>query len=139
MSKPNNLESVLATTQWILDKVQSDMVYAQHLYAALCNNDFQRNDMWPILKNEIWSCSWRQAGSIVAGLEGQGDYMNWYCSGIKLDPLSQDEFDALSEENKAHYKKTSSYLSEGVVTDEIREDLFKLGWNVVSDPDDSTI
>ena len=97
----NNLEYDLRTTDWILEKVRSSVIYAQHLYAALCNNDFIKNDVFEILKENDWGCSWRYAGGILADMRQEGDYMDWYCSG-----------------------------NEGEVTDEIREDLLKLGWLV---------
>ena len=62
--------------------------------------------MWQILKEDTWSCSWRYAGGIVADIEGKGDYMDYYCSG-----------------------------SEGHVFEEIEQDLFNLGWMVVTQED----
>jgi len=58
----NNLEYDLRSTDWILEKVRADETYSQNLYAALCNNEFQKLDVIPILKEEKWSCSWRYAG-----------------------------------------------------------------------------
>ena len=78
----DNLEYDLRSTEWILEKVRSSVSYAQNLYAALCNNDFQKLDVMPILTDKFWSCSWRYAGGIVADMRQQGDYIDWYCSGI---------------------------------------------------------
>lgn len=111
--KENNLEYDLRTTDWILEKVRSSNVYAQNLYAALCNNDFQRNDVMPILKDETWSCSWRHAGGIVADMQERGDYMDWYCSGIRNNDFAP-----------------SYFVTEGIITEEIKNDLLKLGWLV---------
>ena len=130
----NNMEYDLRSTTWICDKVKSDDVYAQNLYAAMCNNDFQRNDMMPILKGQTWGCSWRYAGGIVADMKEQGDYIDWYCSGIKnAGPIEQSEWDNLTLEQQLRYKETEAYVSESVVTDEIRSDLKKLGWLVLED------
>jgi len=130
----NNMEYDLRSTTWICDKVKSDDVYAQNLYAAMCNNDFQRNDMLPILKGQTWGCSWRYAGGIVADMKEQGDYIDWYCSGIKnAGPIEQSEWDILTLEEQQRYKETEAYVSESVVTDEIRSDLKKLGWLVLED------
>lgn len=118
--RKNNLEWDLRTTAWILDKVV-DNRYAQNLYAALCNMRWQRLDVFPILKDEYWSCSWRYAGGIVADMQGKGDYIDWYCSGI----AGGDEPDVY---NEGFDLKRKGYVPEGVVTDEIREDLKKLGW-----------
>lgn len=105
----NNLEYDLRTTDWILDKVRSSKVYAQNLYAAMCNNEFTKNDVWPILQDDNWGCSWRYGGGIIADMREEGDYIDWYCSG---------------------YHAVDGYVSECIVTEEIREDLLKLGWIV---------
>lgn len=105
----NNLEWDLRTTDWILKKVRDNDDYAQNLYAALCNNDFIKNEVWPLLKDEDWGCSWRYAGGIIADMREEGDYMDWYCSGIG---------------------QSDGSVSEGIITEEIQEDLLKLGWIV---------
>ena len=122
----NNLEYDLRTSEWICAKVKANESYAQNLYAALCNNSFIRNDIFPNLQNHEWSCSWRYAGGIVAHLCGDGDYLDWYCSGIR---------DVGEDEKDNERWDTLNYVNESVVTDEIREDLFKLGW-LVSDSND---
>ena len=116
-----NLEEDIRTCAWMLKKVQDSETYAQNLYAAMCNNVFQRNEVWPRLKDEYWSCSWRSAGGIIAELRGQGDYMDWYCSGI----FGVGEADSFQ-----------GYVSESTVTDEIRQDLFAIGWMVEPYPMD---
>ena len=133
----NNLEYDLVTTDWILEKVRASRSYAQNLYAALCNNDFRRNDVWPLLKGENWSCSWRYAGGIIADMRQEGDYIDWYCSGIRNDyPLDDDGFAQLDKPQQELYIESKLYVSESVVTDEVREDLFRLGWLVVEDPEE---
>lgn len=127
-----NLEYDLRSTEWICSKVKASESYAQNLYAAMCNNEFQRNDVWPVLKDQRWSCSWRYAGGIVADMLEQGDYIDWYCSGIKNN-LTQEEERNLTEEQKQRYEISKHFVSESVVTDEIRSDLFALGWIVVDD------
>lgn len=103
----NNLEHDLRTTEWIVNKIRGDRKYAQHIYAALCNNQFfklsedEPTRVLEILKDDhqMWSCSWRYAGEILSNIVGHGDYMDWYCSG-----------------------------SEGMITNEVKEDLQKLNW-----------
>lgn len=92
----------IESTAWIRDKIQASEVYAQHLYAAVCNNKFQRNEILPILKDQTWSTSWRSAAGAIANIQNGGDYLELYCTG-----------------------------QEGKVTPEIKQDLFKLGWVVV--------
>ena len=129
-----NLEYDLRSTDWIIEKCQDD-VYAQHLYSALCNNDFIKNDVWPILTEKKWSCSWRHAGGIIADIQQKGDYIDWYCSGIRGpdNEYSEEEFIHLTEDQKENYLKIKAFVSESVVTAEIENDLLKLGWIVVKD------
>ena len=125
----NNMEYDLLTTDWILEKVRNSDAYAQNLYAAICNNDFQKREMWPILAEQTWGASWRYAGGIIADMRQQGDYIDWYCSGIRGPLIDSD----VSNDNFVD----KGYVSESVVTDEIRDDLFKLGWLVVDDQNNS--
>jgi len=134
--RKDNMEYDLRTTDWILEKVRESGVYAQNLYAAMCNRDFIKHDVMPILKNQRWSCSWRYAGGIIADMCQQGDYIDWYCSGIRQDPLTEEEFQKLSLEEQARVKELDAYVPESVVTDEIRKDLFRLGWVVQDDEAD---
>jgi hypothetical protein len=123
--RKDNLEYDLRSTDWIVEKAKSDETYAQNLYAALCNNQFQKLDVIPILKDQKWSCSWRYAGGIIADMREEGDYIDWYCSGIRNDGDDGESIDT------GYIKR--KYVSESAVTDEIREDLKKLGWVVVND------
>lgn len=99
----NNLEYDLRTNEYIINKVRASRQYGQKLYAALCNNEFIKREMWQLLKEETWSCSWRYAGGILADMLEEGDYMDWYCSG-----------------------------NEGVVDPEVQNDLYNLDWIVVN-------
>ena len=128
----DNMEYDLRSTKWIIDKTKADDVYAQHLYASMCNNDFTKNDVWPILTEQKWSCSWRHAGGIIADMQEKGDYIDWYCSGIRDNKiLDDDEYQALTKEQQEWYIQGKKFVPESCVTDEIREDLLKLGWIVV--------
>jgi len=130
--RENNMEYDLRSTDWILEKVRESHVYAQNLYASMCNNDFQKNEFMPRLAGKTWSCSWRHAGGIVADMRQEGDYIDWYCSGIRnrdyLDPV---DFDSLTEEQQKLHKEYEAYVGESVVTDEIKSDLKRLGWDVI--------
>ena len=48
----------------------------------------------------------------MAYVRDQGDYIDWYCSGIR------------SEVGQGN----NGYVSEGYITDEVRKDLLRLGW-----------
>jgi hypothetical protein len=89
--------------------------------------------MMPILKDQKWSCSWRHAGGIIADMQEQGDYIDWYCSGIRnTAPIEQSAWDNLTLEEQQRYKEQEAYVAESVVTDEIKSDLKKLGWLVLN-------
>ena len=91
--------------------------YAQNLYAALCNNEFQRRDIISILTGKVWSCSWRYSGGIIADIRQSGSYLDWYCSGMGYG--WGDKFN------------DPTYVAEGTVTPAIRLELGKIGWSVL--------
>jgi hypothetical protein len=126
----DNLEYDLRSTDWILEKVRTRESYAQNLYAAICNNDFVKAEMWPLLRmdpdKDLWSASWRSAGGIVADMRQEGDYIDWYCSGS--GGLNR-EYEG--EETNEEWQQRTGYVPESVVTEEIEKDLYKLGWVVV--------
>lgn len=123
----NNMEYDLRSTVWICDKVKANDNYAQNLYAAICNRQFQKLDVLPVLKDERWSASWRSAGGIIADMQEKGDYIDWYCSGIGNDDTGYG----------LDYRPASGYVPESVVTEEIRGDLKQLGWIVLDEEDDN--
>jgi len=114
----NNMEYDLRSNEWMCANARASDTYAQNLYAAMCNNDFQKLDVVPILKEETWSCSWRHSGGIIADMREEGDYIDWYCSGIGNAELGNG-------------LDGSNYVPEGCITDEIRNDLQRLGWAIV--------
>jgi hypothetical protein len=120
----DNLEYDLRSTEWIVAKTKSSEAYSQNIYAALCNNEFTKLEVIPILKEQTWSCSWRHAGGIVADMREEGDYIDWYCSGIG-DGLGNGDQDG-----------SKGYVPESTVTEEIEQDLKKLGWVVVTNNKD---
>lgn len=136
----NNMEYDLRSTSWILEKVRNDEIYAQNLYAAMCNNDFKKVNFEDTPENVVellredftnWSCSWRYAGGIIADMREEGDYIDWYCSGIRGGVDLTD--DTITEEQRERLKVINNFVSESVVTDEIRADLLKLGWKVIQE------
>ena len=121
-----DLETDIVASKWMAQKVIDSETYAQNLYAAVCNNVFQKNDVWPRIADQYWSRSWRSAGGMIAHIRGQGDYMDWYCSGMGSGLGNGDE------------TGTKGYVSESTVTEEIRQDLFTIGWLVQPYPMDDT-
>lgn len=108
--KVGDMEYDLRTCENIINKCKNSEKYSQNLYAALCNNIFKK-------EGKEWSCSWRHAGGIVANLREQGDYIDWYCSGIG------------NEEKNCKI----DFVEEGFVIDEINSDLTNLGWTLISE------
>lgn len=108
--KKHNLEYDLRKCEWIVAKCKDSKVYSQNLYSALCNNSFSQD-------GKEWHCSWRHSAGVVSNLREQGDYIDWYCSGMYLD-----EEHTINEE----------YVCEGHVTNEIIEDLNRIGWQLVT-------
>jgi hypothetical protein len=124
-SRHFDLEYEMMNSVWFRNKVRESESYAQNLYAAMCNNEFVKNDVWPILEDKRWGCSWRYAGGLIADLREEGDYLDWYCSGIQ-----GVTYDTVKDEKIFREKQ---YVAEGAVTDEIRHDLLKLGWIIIND------
>ena len=128
----NNMEYDLRSSKELCDKVKESDNYAQNLYAAMCNMEWQSREFWQELKGETWGCSWRSAGGIIADMQEQGDYIDWYCSGIGNAELgngldgTKPEFDQAGR----------NYVPEGTVTEEIELDLNRLGWRPVPYKDD---
>jgi hypothetical protein len=108
-----NLERDVRSTDWIITKVRTHEIYAQNLYAALCNNAFVPKDVWGILKNVHWDCSWRYAASLVAELREDDSYIDWYCSGTGF---AGTDF--------------TGFVEESYITKEIETDINNIGWLV---------
>jgi len=98
----------IKSTEWLVFKTTDSINYAQNLYAAFCNNTFETTDK----STSNWSCSWRFAARMVADIRKDGDYIDWYCSGMFRHP---------------------GYVSESTVTDEISNDLAKIGWLAIKE------
>ena len=106
-----NLEFDIRHTGWLIDKIRQREIYAQNVYAALCNNQYQPQDVWGILSNIYWDCSWRYAANMVADIREQEDYLTWYCSGSGF--IGTD---------------MAGFVEESFVTDEIESDFNHIGW-----------
>jgi hypothetical protein len=119
----HSLEQDIKASDWMVAKIKNSKVYAQNLYAAMCNNEFIHYDVLSILKEDTWRCSWRYAGGIMADIRGgDEDYMDYYCSGIR------NEVQEIT--NDPDEEDAKNYVSESYVTAQIKSDLFVLGWFV---------
>jgi hypothetical protein len=106
-----NLERDIRSTDWIISKVRDQEIYAQNLYAALCNNEYVPQDVWGILKNIHWDCTWRYAASLVAEIREDDSYIDWYCSGTGF---AGTDF--------------TGFVEESYVTEEVEYDFNQIGW-----------
>ena len=121
----HSMQTDMMDAEWFRDKVKLSESYAQNLYAAMCNNEFQKQDTWEVLSDSRWSCSWRAAGGVVATLRDCGeDYMDYYCSGM-------GGFATLDRDPGIYYEE-NGFVKESEVTNEIRSDLLQLGWVVIA-------
>jgi len=81
-----DLEYELRTSDYIHNKCVASEDYCKDLYAALCNNEFFKD-------NKECSYSWRRVGGIIADILEKGDYIDWYLSGNEgyvTDEIRQD-------------------------------------------------
>ena len=121
-----NMEYDLRTNDHMLKRVRESDAYAQNLYAAICNNDFIKiktqtpAETMETLAERYWSASWRSSGGIIADMRQQGDYIDWYCSGIGN---SNDGYGLT-------HQRGNGFVPEGRITEEISADLKTLGWVV---------
>jgi len=106
-----NLERDIRSTDWIISKVRQQEIYAQNLYAALCNNEYVPQDVWGILKNIHWDCTWRYAASLVAEIREDDSYIDWYCSGTGFQGTD-----------------FTGFVEESYVTEEVESDFNQIGW-----------
>ena len=99
----SSLDEDLSNTPLLTEKIKNNEIYAQNMYAALCNNEFIKKG-----DKKRWYCSWRRAGGIIAEIRGAHEsYMDWYCSGMFITP---------------------GYVAESVITSEIGLDLLNINW-----------
>ena len=110
-----NLERDIRKTDWLTKKVRYTEVYAQNLYAALCNNRFQPKDVWGILTNLTWATTWREAAVLISDIREREDYNVWYNSGTGFKGID-----------------FVGFVEESYVTEEIENDLNQIGWLIVT-------
>jgi hypothetical protein len=110
-----NLERDIRSTFWIINKVRRQEIYAQNLYAALCNNEYAPRDVWGILTNVHWDCTWRYAANIVAEIREDDSYIDWYCSGTGFQGTD-----------------FTGFVEESYVTPEIEDDFNLIGWTLLT-------
>jgi hypothetical protein len=122
--RTHHLDMDVCQCDWMVERIRRDDAYAQNFYAALCDRSWREDDAWEILSDRTWRVSWRTAGAIVSDIRGSGDYQDWYCTG------------SFVWHDRDGYEPTPSelyYVPEGMITEEIRQDLAQIGWYPVVD------
>jgi hypothetical protein len=132
-SYADDIHDVLKTDLWaqtdICKRIGRDEVFAQHVYAALCNQQFIRVEEWELTTGADSikvSYSWRKAAEIIALIRNEfynktenpdviETYVHWYCSGMGC---------------------LEGAVEEGVVTDEVRDIFRNMGWSPIAHPDE---
>ncbi len=129
-------ESQVRNDPEIMEKLLTRDDYAQNFYAAFCNMDWCRTELFDLIRaDKLLTYSWRGAGGLVAGLRNQGEsYIDYYCSGIKPGGLNFPDEEAMMASDRRYELKR--FVPEGTVTGEIRADLLRLGWTPIPDTND---
>jgi hypothetical protein len=94
MVRPNLIRNIQDSAE-IKTKMRTSKNYCKRFYSTLCNNELA-------FGTYETSYSWRATGGLISEILGEGDYMNWYCSG-----------------------------GEGNIDEEVRADLLAIGWQVI--------
>lgn len=108
-----NLERDIRTTDRIVYRIRRDEIYAQNWYAALCNNSFIPQDVWGILTNINWTCSWRYAAEMISDIRQDESYKEWYGSGTGFRGID-----------------FCGFVEESFITEQIDQDITSIGWCV---------
>ena len=61
-------------------------------------------------------------------MKGEGDYIDYYCSGIRGDWSDEEYHNSTKESQERYLYMKTHFVGEGCITPEIRQDLFDLGW-----------
>lgn len=78
----NDLEELLG------DRLRASKDMCRALWSSLANVDWYCTNIQEMEESHV-AYSFRAAGRVIADIRGEGDYMDWYCSGPpgEVDPL----------------------------------------------------
>jgi hypothetical protein len=74
------------------DRLRADESACQEMWSALANVDWVHKE-----SGDTAGYSFRAAGDLIAAIRGEGDYMDWYCSGPD-GVVSQEIAEAMAKE-----------------------------------------
>lgn len=72
--------------------VRADVNLSAALWCALANVD------WQHASGATFSCTWRDAGEVVAALRQEGSYLDWYCCSDDYGTVAPEILVALAQE-----------------------------------------
>jgi endo-1,4-beta-D-glucanase Y len=96
-----DLEYFIKTNDEVSNLIKKSPEFAQAVYHSLCNVDWKKvvdDETMTIIKlkgfDTTWGCSWRYAGGIIAEVTGEGNYLDYYCSGNEgmVDDIVEEVF-----------------------------------------------
>ena len=87
---PNDLFEA-AVERALGDRIRADSDFCAAMWSALADVD------WAHENGDHAAYSFRAAGDLIAAIRGEGDYMDWYCSG-RFATISAEISEALAAE-----------------------------------------
>lgn len=90
--KDNNEAFLEAVERQLGDQIKKNDKMACAFWSALANIEW-----YSPKRKETAGFSFRLAGSIIADIRGEGDYLDWYCCGPVAE-VSEDIGEALKKE-----------------------------------------
>lgn len=73
------------------DHIRTDDEVCRRMWSALANQGWHHDN------GDTAAYSFRAAGDLIAAIRGQGNYMDWYCSG-PYESVSEKIKDAMAKE-----------------------------------------